>query len=312
MTRLAVCSAILAALAAAAAPAGAAKIPESYVLEREQARAPNRNVFVIDARPIEEKARRVDPQPNALSIEFGDRDFSADRVGILTTRLHRALARMERSVQIRISRFASSVSRSGALAPGADWMDVPPSVPASVSTVIQGTVNELPFAGTYNSPAVPAELALAMPRAIDGAMEAAVRDVEVKLGLAPPPLAAADGPKLTASAPPADPKMAAFLGAWEGAWSGRRSFTLAVERISGSNAELVYSWGPRSGKRVEYQPPGSVRVIGEFGPDGRLNFSLKNGARFEYALAADGASLDGRRIENGVGTRGVFRRRPPP
>ena len=116
--------------------------------------------------------------------------------------------------------------------------------------------------------------------------------------------------------------LAALSGTWAGEWGAVRArmgdemvlapatwpvpAILAVERIEGRRAWLVYAWGATADVPRE----GSERVVGTIGPDGTLRASLANGTELEYRLAADHQTLSGTHRLRGVPMFGEFKRRP--
>jgi len=61
---------------------------------------------------------------------------------------------------------------------------------------------------------------------------------------------------------------AALSGTWVGFWGGALAHTLVVERIDGSSASVVYSWGVQPSWGI--QKPGFVRAKATISPEGLL------------------------------------------
>jgi hypothetical protein len=128
--------------------------------------------------------------------------------------------------------------------------------------------------------------------------------------------------KIVAPGPDVPRPLAALSGTWTGEWGAVRTSIgdetvlapatwpvpaiLAVERIEGRRAWLVYAWGATADVPRE----GSERVVGTVGPDGALRALLANGAELEYRLSADGRTLAGTHRLRGVPMFGEFKRRP--
>lgn len=84
----------------------------------------------------------------------------------------------------------------------------------------------------------------------------------------------------------ASPKRAAALsGVWTGRWSGVMAHTLAVERITGDHADIVYAWGPAPAWGVE--EGGWRRLRARIG-DGTLAAEPSETERAEYRLGKNG------------------------
>lgn len=113
-------------------------------------------------------------------------------------------------------------------------------------------------------------------------------------------------PDLNITAPPADApaSVAAFSGIWVGEWQRTLDSTLVVERIEGSSATVVYSWGSATRWGVD---PGYLRVRGTISEDGVLTATL-SGPRVTFRLAPDHESLAGEWIRFGSTSRGTFTR----
>jgi hypothetical protein len=104
------------------------------------------------------------------------------------------------------------------------------------------------------------------------------------------------------------PKRAAALsGIWTGRWSGVMAHTLAVERIDGDRADIVYAWGPapawgvmEGGWRGLQARIGdgtlaadlseSEQVRYRFGKTGRLSARYRDGARLREAAMKRGSA----------------------
>jgi len=210
----------LVALTALALAGCAAPIPRSYVLKSEQPVDASGTIAVVDARPAEDKLMRVEEDPSFLIIKYGDGDFSVDRIELLRLRLQKEFARSPKQISVEISRFASTVSRQslgmsmggpvrshttwivakpdgtipasyvagsvmgnviGQAMVNSEWFRSQPSTRASLSTLIQGSVNGVSFLGNDSDNVNAGDLADAMPRVIEGAVQAAVRDIKRKL-----------------------------------------------------------------------------------------------------------------------------------
>jgi hypothetical protein len=199
----------------------AASIPQSYILKKEQSAGVESSVTVVDVRRPEDKLMQVQEDPSILIVHYGDGDFSADRIELLRYRLQKELGQSGKPVRVEVSRFSSSVSRtsigmsmgSGPVRPGTYWIvtrpdgAIPasyagasvagnaiataainsewfrglPSTRASLSVLIQGEVDGVAFLGNDSDNVKAGELAEAMPRVIDGAIRAAVRDIKRKI-----------------------------------------------------------------------------------------------------------------------------------
>ena len=77
---------------------------------------------------------------------------------------------------------------------------------------------------------------------------------------------------------------------------------LAVERVEGRRAWLVYAWGATADVPRE----GWERAVGTIGPDGVLRAILASGAVLEYRLSADQRTLSGTHRLRGVPMFGEF------
>ena len=95
-------------------------------------------------------------------------------------------------------------------------------------------------------------------------------------------------PDLRITAPPkAIPKRAAALsGIWTGHWSGVMTHTLAVERINGGRAAIVYAWGPAPAWGVK--EGGWRRLQARIGA-GVIEVDLSETERVRYRLDRNGA-----------------------
>jgi len=183
-------------------------------------------VEIVDTRSPIDKVMSVDEGPTMLIIKYGDSDFSADRMEILSTRLRKELASASKEIKVEISRFSTIVSRGTIGTPGSpgtvrpqttwvvtkpdgsipasyavgsaagnvigtavinsDWFKSQPSSRAGLTTLIQGTVNGAAFLGNDSANVKVGEVSEAMPRVIDTAIQTAIRDIKRRI-------AAADG-----------------------------------------------------------------------------------------------------------------------
>jgi hypothetical protein len=162
----------------------------------------------------------------------------------------------------------------------------------------------------------------ARPRGAWAALAGLVAALAAACGTTGTPAVLPPDVRIVAPGPDVPRALAALSGTWIGEWGAVRMrmgdemvlapatwpvpAILAVERIEGRRAWLVYAWGATADVPRE----GSERVAGTIGPDGVLRASLPNGAELEYRLAADQRTLSGTYRLRGVPMFGEFKRRP--
>ena len=127
--------------------------------------------------------------------------------------------------------------------------------------------------------------------------------------------------RIVAPGPDVPRPLAALSGTWTGEWGAVSTrigdetvlapatwpvpALLAVERVEGRRAWLVYAWGATADVPRE----GWERAVGTIGPDGVLRAVLASGAELEYRLSADQRTLSGTHRLRGVPMFGEFNRR---
>jgi CubicO group peptidase (beta-lactamase class C family) len=137
--------------------------------------------------------------------------------------------------------------------------------------------------------------------ALDIAFNGVFRNMQPPL---PPDLRIAPPPKATPK------RTAALSGVWTGRWSGVMAHTLAVERIDGDRADIVYAWGPAPAWGVT---EGGWRRLEARIDGGTLEANLSAAERLRYRIDAKGALAgryrDGARRREATMTRdGAVRR----
>ena len=109
----------------------------------------------------------------------------------------------------------------------------------------------------------------------------------VPVGVLPMP----SGLHVTPPAAGLAPQVAAFSGTWQGRWGGLLPSRLIVERVTTTQAQVVYVWGAFPG----YFRAGWQRVDGAITPDYKLQLD-QGGVRFVFTMSADRKSLAGERV----------------
>jgi hypothetical protein len=202
--------------------AGCGSIPRSYELAKEEPFAGKSSVSVVDTRAPIDRVMSVDEGPT-LIIKYGDSDFSPDRIEIFRSRLQKELAAGQKEIKVEISRFSTTVGRGTLGTPGgptmqpqttwvvkkpdgsipasyaagsaagnaigtavinSDWFKSQPSSRASLSTLIQGTVNGVAFLGNDSANVKVSEVGETMPKVIDTAIQTAIRDIKRRVAAA--------------------------------------------------------------------------------------------------------------------------------
>jgi hypothetical protein len=117
----------------------------------------------------------------------------------------------------------------------------------------------------------------------------------------------ADAPPLPADlAAPSDAPATGLLGLWSGRWNGVQPHVLAVERIEGAAATVVYAWGGAPGWGIDEGGWQRQQATIE---GGDLSVPLPDGGTAVYSLQSDGTLL-GRLRDGGRKRQSVLRRGP--
>jgi hypothetical protein len=95
-----------------------------------------------------------------------------------------------------------------------------------------------------------------------------------------------------------------FGGTWVGRWGQTLDHTLVVQRIEGSQADFIYSWGANPAAGIA---PGFTRHTGTINGDMMRFTSPNNGAEVIYKLV-DADTLIGQYTLRGTTTPGRFTR----
>ncbi len=108
--------------------------------------------------------------------------------------------------------------------------------------------------------------------------------------------------KVTPPEPGTTKDIAGLSGIWVGHWDGGSASTLVVEKIEGSSATVVYSWGENPDFKLK---AGFKHLQGRINPDGSLYINL-GGPEILYKLSADQKHLSGEYSWLGDVTHGAF------
>lgn len=87
-------------------------------------------------------------------------------------------------------------------------------------------------------------------------------------------------------------EISAFSGIWEGKWGGRLASRLAVEKIDGKIAIVVYGWADHPDSRFS---GGWVREKAKVGKDGTIKWGASDEPQFTFTMGKDLKTIEGKR-----------------
>lgn len=101
-------------------------------------------------------------------------------------------------------------------------------------------------------------------------------------------------------APPnTPPQSAAFLGIWEGKWSGGLDTILVVSKISNDNAEVIHSLGDQGGAFI-YPQNDYWNIVAKIN-NGTIEWTQTNGHKFVFEMDSSQQKLKGYFIDSNTG-----------